>query len=156
MVGSPSPEEQDIVYRDPVAVEPAGERVVPGPGTDVPPDPDEWSLDPDPVRLFRFFALTYNAHRIHYDRDYARDVEGYPGLVVHGLLQALAMAEAARRLLGRDAQRPAAGRLFSFRLPSPLFDNQGMLVGARRGDGQINTRVRDQSGRVTAHGYLTG
>ena len=48
----------------------------------------------DPVLLFRFSALTYNAHRIHYDRDYAR-AEGYPGLVVHGPLQALLMAELA-------------------------------------------------------------
>ena len=48
-----------------------------------------------PVLLFRFSALTYNAHRIHYDREYAR-AEGYPGLVVHGPLQALLMAELAR------------------------------------------------------------
>ena len=52
--------------------------------------------------LFRFSALTYNAHRIHYDRDYAR-AEGYPGLLVHGPLQALLMAELARREAGLPA-----------------------------------------------------
>ncbi len=53
-------------------------------------------VEVSPALLFRFSALTYNAHRIHYDRDYARDVEGYPGLFTHGPLQALAMAESAR------------------------------------------------------------
>ena len=63
---------------------------------DRPPEDGEWSIEISPTLLFRFSALTYNGHRIHYDRDYARDVEGYPGLVTHGPLQALAMAEAAR------------------------------------------------------------
>ncbi len=48
---------------------------------------------PDPTLLFRFSALTYNAHRIHYDRQYATEVEGYSGLVVHGPLQAILLAE---------------------------------------------------------------
>ena len=51
----------------------------------------------DPTLLFRFSALTYNAHRIHYDRPYATEVEGYPGLVVQGPLQAIALAELCRR-----------------------------------------------------------
>jgi 3-methylfumaryl-CoA hydratase len=88
-------EEQDIVYREAAPPTPA-----PAAGADqspvVPAAADEWAIDTSPTLLFRFSALTYNAHRIHYDRDYARDVEGYPGLLVHGPLQALAMAEAAR------------------------------------------------------------
>ena len=90
----------------------------------------EWEIEVSPTLLFRFSALTYNAHRIHYDRDYCRDVESYPGLLTHGPLQALAMAEAAR------AAGHADGALtFEYRLVSPLFDYQGLIVGAvlRRG-----------------------
>ena len=74
------------------------------------------TVTPDPVMLFRYSALTFNGHRIHYDREYARDVEGYPGLVVHGPLTASFMAELLRAHAGR---RVAA---FSFRARGPLFD----------------------------------
>jgi len=89
-------ERQDIVYRDAATeTEPAtssssadstnaGEADV---------EPGEWRVPVSPTLLFRFSALTYNAHRIYYDCDYARDVEGYPGLVTHGPLQALVMGE---------------------------------------------------------------
>ena len=84
--------------------------------------------------LFRFSALTYNAHRIHYDRDYARQAEGYPGLLIHGPLQALAMAEAARAAGYRGD--PQGGRLcFDYRLTAPLFDHQGMVVTGCNGGG---------------------
>jgi 3-methylfumaryl-CoA hydratase len=127
-------EEQDIVYREAVPLS------VPESGAIVPPAADEWSIEVTPPLLFRFSALTYNAHRIHYDRDYARDVEGYPGLLTHGPLQALAMAEAARGQ-GRN------GRLsFEYRLVAPLFDHQGMIVRA--------TSVRDLHGRQTATGTV--
>ena len=99
----------------------------------------------------RFSALTYNSHRIHYDRDYARDVEGYPGLLTHGPLQALAMAEAARSAgyrWGRDG-----GLEFQYRLESPLFDHQGMIVKAVLGH-ETTTAVRDIYGRRTASGTL--
>jgi 3-methylfumaryl-CoA hydratase len=103
--------------------------------------------------LFRFSALTYNAHRIHYDRGYARDVEGYPGLVVHGPLQALAMAETARAA-GRQDNPDAGDRTFDYRLLSPLFDHQGMVVSAVRERDAISTAVRDGYGRQTASGTL--
>src|SRR4029077_18737142 len=78
-------EEQDLVYREPGANGPArSAQIVTAAGRDR-------TVTVDPVPLFRFSALTYNAHRIHYDRDFAR-AEGYPGLVVHGPLQALLMA----------------------------------------------------------------
>ena len=77
-----------------------------GPVTRSPAGEDEWEVEVSPALLFRFSALTYNAHRIHYDRGYARDVEGYPGLLTHGPLQALAMAEAARAAMSGRA--PAA------------------------------------------------
>jgi 3-methylfumaryl-CoA hydratase len=98
--------------------------------------------------LFRFSALTYNAHRIHYDRDYARDVEGYPGLLTHGPLQALAMAEAARAR-GRTGEAS-----FEYRLHAPLFDQQGMVVRAVPGADSVTTAVRDLHGRQTATGSL--
>ena len=75
-------EEQDLVYR---SGPPAGDATAPR--RPVPEEDDgPWRIQivPDPVLLFRVSALTYNAHRIHYDADYATTVEGHPGLVVHG------------------------------------------------------------------------
>jgi hydroxyacyl-ACP dehydratase HTD2-like protein with hotdog domain len=86
-------EEQDIIYREAAgaAVKP-GERAQPAPG-----DAFSREVRPDPVLLFRYSALTGNGHRIHYDVDYARRKEGYPGLVVHGPLQAIWLADLASR-----------------------------------------------------------
>jgi 3-methylfumaryl-CoA hydratase len=150
-------EEQDIVYREPVAASPA-------PATDAAGTPvvragdGEREIPVSPTLLFRFSALTYNAHRIHYDRDFARDVEGYPGLLTHGPLQALAMAEAARAAEGSDpaaSAAPGRERSFEYRLVSPLFDHQGMVVSAVPGEGgATGTAVRDRYGRQTATGTL--
>ena len=143
-------EEQDIVYRD-AAAGAAGPPPSPeGPPPVVAAGAGEREIEVSPALLFRFSALLYNAHRIHYDRDYCRDVEGYPGLVTHGPLQALAMAEAAR----------AAGRTgdaaFSYRLVSPLFDDQGLVVSAVPGPGGTTaTAARDRYGRQTATGTFT-
>ena len=101
--------------------------------------PGEREIEVSPALLFRFSALTYNAHRIHYDRDYCRDVEGYPGLLTHGPLQALAMAEAARA--GRNTGGRTGDVSFAYRLVSPLFDDQGLIVGAAPGpDGTTRHR----------------
>jgi 3-methylfumaryl-CoA hydratase len=140
-------EEQDIVYRAAAGRAPAPPAA---PLTEVPVSDGEREIAVSPALLFRFSALIYNAHRIHYDRDYCRDVEGYPGLLTHGPLQALAMAEAAR----------AAGRTgdvsFAYRLVSPLFDDQGLIVSAAPGpDGAIVTAARDRYGRQTAAGTLS-
>jgi 3-methylfumaryl-CoA hydratase len=102
----------------------------------------------DPVLLFRYSALTYNAHRIHYDRDYARS-EGYPGLLVHGPLQALLMAERARRQ-GLSVSE------YSYRLVSPLYDGQGLVVSAVPDGEAVRVGCRDAAGRVTATGTLRG
>lgn len=135
-------EEQDIVYR---AGPPAESR--PDDGPEVPPAPGEWSIEVTPTLLFRFSALTYNAHRIHYDRDYSRSVEGYPGLLTHGPLQAVAMAEAARA-------RGVEGALeFEYRLVAPLFDHQGLIASAVPGE-ETTTSVRDRHGRQTAIGTV--
>ncbi len=103
-------ERQDLVYRQPA---PAS-----APRQQPPPTEATWrrELTPDPVLLFRFSALTFNSHRIHYDRDYARDVEGYAGLVVHGPLQAMLMLDLARQHL------PAPVRRFSYRGLAPALD----------------------------------
>jgi 3-methylfumaryl-CoA hydratase len=128
-----------------------------GPAEVVPAGDGEWEIPVSPTLLFRFSALTYNAHRIHYDRDFARDVEGYPGLLTHGPLQALAMAEAARAAEGADpaaSAAPGRERSFEYRLVSPLFDHQGMVVSAVPGGGATETAVRDLYGRQTARGTL--
>ncbi len=116
-------EEQDLVYREGGTPE-GGFR---GPE---PPDAPEWTepLDTDPVTLFRFSALTFNGHRIHYDHPYATGVEGYPDLVVHGPLLALLLLDAGRR---RTAVTP--GR-FSYRAVSPLFCGETFHLAGRRGD----------------------
>ena len=86
-------EEHDIVYRgaEGAAVRPAD----PAPPTGV--DALVRSVQPDPVLLFRYSALTANGHRIHYDLDYVTREEGYPGLIVHGPLQATWLADLVRR-----------------------------------------------------------
>jgi 3-methylfumaryl-CoA hydratase len=151
-------EEQDVVYREATS----GGGVAGAPDTGeapaIPAGDGEWEIPVSPTLLFRFSALTYNAHRIHYDRDFAREVEGYPGLLTHGPLQALAMAEAARA--GGSARADGHGgtargeRFFDYRLLSPLFDHQGMIVSAAEGDGATTTTVRDRHGRQTASGTL--
>jgi 3-methylfumaryl-CoA hydratase len=133
-------EEQDLVYREATASSPprSAQFEPPAGGT------RDWTIEVNPVLLFRFSALTYNAHRIHYDREYARG-EGYPGLVVHGPLQALLMAELARR---------EAPREYSYRLVAPLFEGQGLIVSARPDGDAIQVTARDAAGRVTATGVL--
>jgi 3-methylfumaryl-CoA hydratase len=104
----------------------------------------------DPTLLFRFSALTYNAHRIHYDRDYARQVEGYPGLVVHGPLQALLMAELGRELLGSPT-----GLTMTYRLTAPLFEGQGLVVRGGAAGSVAQVQLTDAGGRRTATATLT-
>ena len=145
-------EEQDIVYRE--AASPVGRPPAPPEeGGAIRPADGEWAIDVSPTLLFRFSALTYNAHRIHYDRDYARHVEGYPGLLTHGPLQALVMAEAARAA-GYGADQDDGRLHFDYRLTAPLFDFQGMLVRAIREQDATLTAVRDIHGRQTAAGTL--
>jgi len=106
-------EEQDIVYREP------GPPVAAPQPIPLPPVPEgAWSrtVVPDTRLLFRFSALTFNAHRIHYDQPYAMSEEGYPGLVVHGPLTAILLLELVRH----NTSSGIAG--FSFRGQAPLFD----------------------------------
>ncbi|WP_214371219.1 MaoC family dehydratase N-terminal domain-containing protein [Pseudonocardia sp. H11422] len=127
-------EEQDIVYRS----QPVGEQrggppaQAPGPAEPEPVAAGAWRarLDPDPAMLFRFSALTYNTHRIHYDQPYVTGVEGYSGLVVHGPLLALLLLELPRR---HAASRPVTG--FSFRLSRPAFAGTPIVADGVPGHG---------------------
>jgi 3-methylfumaryl-CoA hydratase len=132
-------EEQDLVYREAGADSPARS------GHSVAAAGRDWPVTVDPVLLFRFSALTYNAHRIHYDRDYAR-AEGYPGLVVHGPLQALLMAELAR---------PSEPAEYSYRLVAPLYEDQGLIVSAASDGDAVRVSCRDAADRVTATGLIS-
>ncbi len=120
-------EEHDIVYRSPAP--PGGEK---GAGGEAEPLPvAEWrrTITPDPVLLFRFSALTFNGHRIHYDREYCRDAEGYPGLVFHGPLTATLLVDLFLR------HNPSARvTRFAFRALRPLFDIEPFDICGRRTD----------------------
>lgn len=115
-------ETQNVVYREP-----------PAPGAPAPtgrpaPEDAEFGREivPDPVLLFRYSALIFYGHRIHYDADYARDVEGYPDLVVHGPLTAtLLMDLGTEKLAGRTVAR------VSIRAMSPLFANAPFRIEGR-------------------------
>ena len=99
-------------------------------------------VTPDDVLLFRYSALTFNGHRIHYDRRYATQVEGYPGLIVHGPLMATLLAGLGGRQCGG---RPA--KSFAFRALKPVFDLQPFDVcGAARGSDAADLWIRDAQG----------
>lgn len=135
-------DDNDIVYRaansDPLpAASPAAEP-------EAPDREARLDLHVDEALLFRFSALTYNAHRIHYDHNWARQ-EGYADLVVHGPLQALMMGELLRR-----AGDGLVGRTFSYRLVSPMIGPQTFTVLASENGIAAGAEVRDAHGAVTA------
>jgi len=133
-------EEQDIVYREPPA---PGAPAASG-NQPVPREPERSRVySPDDAMLFRYSALIFNAHRIHYDRRYATEVEHYPGLVVHGQLVATCLAD----LAVREWERPLAS--FQFRALAPLFDGDRFTVaGAQKVEG-LDLWACDASGNVT-------
>ncbi|WP_237482460.1 hypothetical protein [Lichenibacterium dinghuense] len=96
---------------------------------------------PDDVLLFRYSALTFNGHRIHYDRRYVTEIEGYPGLIVHGPLLAT--------LLARLAQASMPGSemtAFAFRAVGTVFDLAPFQVCCRRGEGDGELRLWVEGG----------
>jgi 3-methylfumaryl-CoA hydratase len=116
-------ERQTIVYREAGAATPA---VREGHGVE---GAESWR--PTTTDLFRFSAVTFNAHRIHYDLPYARDEEGYPGLVVQGPFIAAKLFDLARRLSGRDLAR------FSFRAQAPTFAEQLLYLARGEAEGEV-------------------
>ncbi len=130
-------EEHDIVYRDAPA---PGE---PPPAAKPAPSDGVWRRDmvPDDVLLFRYSALTFNGHRIHYDRRYVTGEEGYPGLIVHGPLIATLLVDLLRRNTDKTLKS------FKFRAVSPLFDIAPFAVCGKPGaDGQVSLWAQNASG----------
>jgi 3-methylfumaryl-CoA hydratase len=111
-------EEHDIVYREQPAAASAQPPQQKGISAPTEYDYSKQHLA-DPILLFRYSALTFNGHRIHYDRDYVTGQEGYPGLIVHGPLLATLLLE-----LFRANQPDARLQEFEFRALSPVFDGQ--------------------------------
>lgn len=139
-------EDHDIVYR---AMPLAGESLPPAPAART----DEQfcrRIMPDPVLLFRYSALTFNGHRIHYDRSYVTQEEGYPGLVVHGPLIATLLLEQLRR-----AYPGGRVKAFEFKAISPLFDTAHFEVCGRL-DGDIATLwARGAQGQLAVQATAT-
>jgi len=132
-------EEHDIVYRE----APAPGEAPPGPRPA--PTAPAWRRDivPDDVLLFRYSALTFNGHRIHYDRRYVTEVEGYPGLIVHGPLLATLLVDLLRR--------NSAARLVSFRFRAvrPVFDITRFSACGQPGEGGMVTLwIEDDRGML--------
>jgi 3-methylfumaryl-CoA hydratase len=132
----------DIVYRE-----------APKPGDPAPvpqraPEEAAWTRTwvPDDVLLFRYSALTFNGHRIHYDRRYVTETEGYPGLVVHGPLIATLLLDLLRRCLP-----DATVVRFAFKAVRPTFDLHPFAVcGAPHGDGRsVRLWAKDHDGWLT-------
>ncbi|MFC9927752.1 hypothetical protein [Streptomyces sp. NPDC127190] len=138
-------EEQDIVYRSGAGAAPPSPPAALD-DTAVPEAEGPWRLRlrPDETLLFRFSALTANAHRIHYDTPYCRAVEGYPGLVVHGPLLALLMLELVRR---HAPERRV--RSLSYRLHRPAFAGEHLLADGGPFEG--GARLRVAGGREFRH-----
>jgi 3-methylfumaryl-CoA hydratase len=136
-------EEHDIVYRD----NPLPGALPPAPASAPTDESFSRTIVPDPVLLFRYSALTFNGHRIHYDRSYATEVEGYPGLIVHGPLIATLLVDLVRR------EPPGAQiRSFAFKAASPLFDIHPFSVCGKRGDdGHVDLWARNHAGQLAMH-----
>jgi hydroxyacyl-ACP dehydratase HTD2-like protein with hotdog domain len=146
-------EESDLVYRSdgsvPKAADGTGDT---DPAASAPSSKALWQLrfTTDPLSLFRFSALTYNAHRIHYDRPYAQQVEGFPERVVHGPLLALLLLELPRRFAPQG--NVAA---FGFRAHRPIFAGQPVLMhGSENGGGAWALAARTGTGSESMTGTV--
>ncbi|MGY3617599.1 FAS1-like dehydratase domain-containing protein [Bradyrhizobium sp. USDA 10063] len=140
-------ERQDIVYREMTSTPSAVSAKAP------PPPPvakHRESHMADPVLLFRYSALTFNGHRIHYDRDYVTKVEGYPGLIFHGPLQAAFIVELAAKLHGGKPPRK-----FSYRGVQPLFEGSEFSVNANENGEGLDLWTANSEGQPTMKGTAT-
>jgi 3-methylfumaryl-CoA hydratase len=140
-------EHHDIVYREarkPGDVDPPPQAAEAG-------APWQREIVPDDVLLFRYSALTFNGHRIHYDRRYVTEVEGYPGLIVHGPLIATLLMDLLRR------HRPDAQvASFRFKAVRPTFDLHPFRVnGAPQPDGSVRLWAQDHEGWLTMDATAT-
>ena len=136
----------DIVYREakqPADVEPTPVAAATG---------ATWQrvIVPDAVLLFRYSALTFNGHRIHYDRKYVTEVEGYPGLIVHGPLIATLLMD----LLRRHAPEAQVGS-FKFKAVRPIFDLHPFKVNGQRDGNTVKLWAQDHEGWLTMDAVAT-
>jgi 3-methylfumaryl-CoA hydratase len=144
-------ERHDIVYRDPPpsaapAQVPAAQVSTENAGADL-----VWEVEATPTLLFRYSAMTFNGHRIHYDEPYVTEVEGYPGLIVHGPLQATLLFNIAATLAG------ATPKIFEYRGLSPMFSPTTFrILGRGQPDGTIRCWTEDAGGRTCMVGTATG
>lgn len=138
-------EEQDIVYREPGVTHSAAAPTFPRREAD-------WreAFATDPARLFRWSAITFNAHRIHYDQPYATGVEGYPGLVVQGPLTATLLLDSWERQTGGSA------RTFSFRGQAPLFCGDTLTICGQRDGAGCDLWAEGPAGFVAMSARATG
>jgi 3-methylfumaryl-CoA hydratase len=139
-------ERQDIVYRDMTPSAPVPSKPAAAP----PPAKHRESHMADAVLLFRYSALTFNGHRIHYDRDYVTKVEGYPGLIFHGPMQAAFLVEFAAKLHGG-----AAPKKFIYRGVQPLFEGSEFSVNANDNDAGMELWTANSLGMPTMKGTAT-
>jgi len=144
-------ERHDIVYRGAASDAPApaaarspattaGNPAMTPASGDLPRPELTWHLAPDSTMLFRYSALTFNGHRIHYDAPYATGVEAYAGLVVHGPLQATLLLQAAATLAGRSPAR------FDYRGVAPLIAGNAVRILAARVDDHITCWTESDAG----------
>jgi len=139
-------ERHDIVYRDIGGAPAAAPKAPPPP----PVAKHRESHVSDPVLLFRYSALTFNGHRIHYDRDYVTKVEGYPGLIFHGPMQAAFIVELAAKL--HHGQPP---KELTYRGVQPLFEGTEFSVNANEKDGGLELWIANAEGQPTMKGTAT-
>lgn len=137
-------ERHDIVYRD---LAPPGDTKAALAPAPAPAAKHRESHMADPVLLFRYSALTFNGHRIHYDRNYVTKVEGYPGLIVHGPLQASLLIEFAAKL--RGGKPPAK---FVYRGVQPLFDGAEFSVNGNEVAAGLEVWTANAAGVPTMKG----
>lgn len=141
-------DEHDIVYRQPAHAGAPERSSIPAAET-----PD-WirEIQPDDVLLFRYSALTFNSHRIHYNHRYVSEVENYPGLVVHGPLIATLLLDLLRRNLpGAQVSR------FAFRAVKPTYEGTTLQLCGRRGtdDATVSLWAQHADGAVAMHATAT-
>jgi len=139
-------ERQDIVYREMGGNQPAPAKTASPP----PVAKHRETHMADAVLLFRYSALTFNGHRIHYDRDYVTNVEGYPGLIFHGPLQAAFIVELAAKLHGGKPPKK-----LSYRGVQPLFEGAEFSVNANDNGAAMEVWTANAAGEPTMKGTAT-
>ena len=140
-------ERQDIVYREMTGAQASA----PAKAASPPPAAQHRETHvSDSVLLFRYSALTFNGHRIHYDRDYVTKVEGYPGLIFHGPLQAAFIVEMAAKLRGGKAPKK-----FTYRGVQPLFEGSEFSINANDNGAAMELWTANDAGQPTMKGTAT-